>query len=265
MTLQLLSIHTYPIKSCAGIDHDTALAEARGFQGDRRFMIVDRDGKFITQRTDPNLARVKLKNESSGLRVSAQGFSDLHVPFDFDKDTKKAVEVWSSTLEAWDCGEAVADWFSRFLTRPVRLVGMDADIQRKRTSTVNAEDFEVSFADGYPYLLTASASLDDLNARLETPVPMDRFRANLVVSTEAAFIEESWRRIQIGSIIFQVVKPCGRCTITTVNQSSGIAGKEPLKTLSTYRRAGNQVNFGMNLLAETTGPVKRGDSVTVIQ
>ena len=263
-------LFVYPIKSCGG----TALAEARlddrGIVGDRAFMLVDDSGRFLTQRELPRMALVAPHlTERDGrphLAVSAPGQPDLDLT-PTDAGPRRSVVVWRSVCAAVDQGDAAAEWFSAAVGAPVRLVRM-ADEERRAVNP----DFAVAaagaantvgFADGYPLLLISEASLADLNSRLATPLPMNRFRPNIVISGCAAFAEDTWPRLRLGSIEFAGVKPCARCQITTIDQATArVHPREPLATLARYRRIDGDAMFGQNLIHLSRGVLRLGDPLT---
>ncbi|GIV83448.1 MAG: MOSC domain-containing protein [Candidatus Roseilinea sp.] len=264
MTIRVSALYCYPIKSCQGHALDETMTDVRGIVGDRRMMIVDSHGEFITQRTMPRLALIEpvMNNDGSiTLRAPNQPPASF-VPS--NAGPRVQVRVWRDVCGAIDQGEAVAAWLQNFLGMPARLVRIADDVVRRVDARyARRPSDQIGFADGYPFLLISQASLDDLNARLASPVPMNRFRPNIVVSGCDAFAEDHWRELRIGNIIFHVVKPCARCTIPTIDQDTAIAGREPLRTLSTYRTFGQKVLFGQNLVAANTGSLRVGDEVVI--
>lgn len=261
--LRLLDIIRYPVKSTAGHAVAEAVVEARGLAGDRRWMVVDAGGVFLSQRSTPRLALLRATPTPTGLRLSGPGRADLVVPRPEAGAPRRAVVVWDDTVAAAEA-PAAADWLAAYLGSPAALVYLPDDVVRPVDPAYGDAGDHVSFADGYPVLLTTTASLDDLNARLPAPLPMNRFRPNLVVEGGEAFEEDRWARVRIGDVAFRVVKPCARCAVTTVDQATGVPGKEPLKTLATFRRTEGKVMFGQNLIPEAGGTVHRGDRVEVL-
>ena len=255
----------YPIKSCKGIPCTSAQVERRGFQLDRRWMVTYEDGLLMTQRKVPKMALISVAIGPDHLAVNAPGMPELLVPFDPTKADVLQVQVWADIIPALHVGTAPSSWFSRFLGIPAKLVMMPESTVRPVNPRYAVAQDEVSFADAYPYLLLSEASVEDLNGRLESPLPMNRFRPNLVVKGCEPYEEDRWRVIQVGKITFHVVKPCSRCVLTTVDQDTGIKGEEPLYTLSTYRTRDNNVLFGQNLIATNTGAVTVGDRVEVLE
>ena len=259
----LSEIVIYPVKSCAGVSVPSAKLTDRGLEGDRRFMVVDASGAFVTQRGFPKLARVQARFVGAQLELSLDG-AGVAVAAE-PKGAGLQVKVWRSTVSAVDCGDEVAAWFSALLGAPMRLVYMPTSTGRTMNVDYAAEHEKVSFADGYPYLLTLESSLSELNARLSEPVPMDRFRPNLVLRGGKPWEEDAYDRLRIGALGFRVAKPCARCVIVTTEQDTGVqASKEPLRTLATYRTRDLGVIFGQNLIADRTdGVLTVGDAVHI--
>ena len=266
--MHLTELNIYPVKSLKGIALQSATVEARGLQYDRRWMLVDEDRQFFTQREVPKMATVKIDVGPDGLIASMNG-SQLHVATGSETGETDYVTVWGSTVKGAFYTREIDDWFSDALETACRLVVMPDSTKRVISPDFAIRKFEdhVSFADGYPFLLIGQSSFDDLNSRLEEPVPMNRFRPNLVVEGAEVFEEDTWKRIRIGSTEFHLVKPCARCVLTTVDQAIGEkTGHEPLKTLASYRTADGKVLFGQNLIAESVGGVVNvGDEVEVIE
>ena|SRR4028118_2077227 len=261
--IKLSGIYIYPIKSAAGIALETAQVGKRGFQYDRQWMVVDETGKFLTQRQYPRMALITVRLEGDNLVIEAPNKKTLSIPVHLDSPHCLPVKVWQDVCDAIPLGEEVTQWFSEFLGISCQLVYMPESSFRPIDSRYATPNEQVSFADGFPFLLISEASLQDLNERLDEPIPMNRFRPNLVVSGCEAFAEDGWRSIRIGSIPFRVVKPCDRCLITTVDQAQGIPGKEPLQTLAQYRRWHGKILFGQNLIQEELGTLQLGDSVEI--
>lgn len=264
--ISIKSIHYYPIKSCAGISLKTAEIGSKGFHNDRIFMVTKPDGTFITQRNFPKMALIKPVINGAVLEIQTTGMSNISVNFS-ESGMVKRVSIWDDTCQAIDQGDSVADWLSSFLKTTVRLVMMSKSFKRTldQNYAVSKND-ETGFADGFPFLLIAQESLDNLNSRLEKPITMDRFRPNIVVEGCDSYAEDSWRRIQIGEIIFEVVKPCVRCLITTIDQKTLNKSKEPLTTLATYRRSDlGGVQFGQNLIHHNQGLISINDEVKILK
>ncbi|MBD1805401.1 MOSC domain-containing protein [Microcoleus sp. FACHB-SPT15] len=261
--IKLSGIYIYPIKSARGISLETAQVENRGFQYDRRWMLVDETGKFMTQRKFPRMALIGVRLEGNQLIVEAPNHGSIAIPTSLDSGDTIFVQVWNDVCEAISLTAEVNQWFSEFLGTSCQLVFMPERSHRLVSSHYSMQNELVSFADAFPFLLTSEASLQDLNERLDEPVPMNRFRPNLVVSGCEAFAEDTWRQIRIGSILFHVVKGCDRCVVTTIDQTQGIRGKEPLVTLAKYRLWDRKVWFGQNLVPSQLGTLEVGDSVEI--
>ena len=258
------SLHIYPVKSCRGIDVDTAEVGPTGFRHDRQWMVVDADGTFISQRSHPVLARIGTRIEGDLLILEAPGLSPLEIACGNQPGDRRSVVVWKDACEAVSAGPRSAAWFSSLLGTPCELVRQQDDgIRRVDPLYADPED-RVAFADGFPFLLINGASVDDLNRRLVDPVPADRFRANIVVEGADAYSEDRWTSLQIGGIGFRVAKPCARCVVITTDQKDGARSDEPLRTLAGYRRLGGKVLFGQNLVHNSTGTICTGVEVRVV-
>jgi uncharacterized protein YcbX len=260
----LSEINIYPIKSARGISVKTSQLVERGLRFDRRWMVVGTDGQFITQRQQPRLALIAPRIELDRMIVSAPGMEDLGLPLEMDGPGVLPVRVWDDDVQAVPAGAEARQWFSEFLGISCQPVYMPEDSIRPVDPDYALNRDQVSFADAFPALLISQASLDDLNSRLAAPVPMNRFRPNLVVTGCAPYAEDAWRKIRIGEVIFHLVKPCARCATTTVDQATGMMGKEPLATLAQYRKQNGKVLFGQNLLHENPGTIETGQPVIII-
>jgi uncharacterized protein YcbX len=265
--MHLAEISIYPVKSLKGIRLTEAVVEARGLQFDRRWMITDKDGKFFTQRELPKMATIMTGITDQGLVLAADGLGEINAGFGPLERVEQVVEVWDDKPRALKYENNVNEWLSQVLETDCQLVYMPDDTRRAAEITLKDNNDIVSFADAYPFLLISENSLNDLNGRLPEPLPMDRFRPNFVVSGAEAFDEHNWKKFSVGENIFYGVKACKRCVMTTIDQQSGeLTGKEPLKTLATYRAVKGGVIFGENLLIENPGGVIRiGDEVKVIE
>jgi len=266
----LSEINIYPIKSLKGIPLTEAKIKRRGLEFDRRWMLVDDKNKFLTQREFPKMATIKVQIGEYNLQVSQNG-SDLKIPFLPNGDETARVQVWSSKCAARVYDDSINEWFSGVLQTKCRLVLMPEETRRKVNYfyAVHKDD-HVSFADGYPFLLIGENSLADLNSRLQDDLPMNRFRPNFVVKDSESFAEDGWKKIKIGASLFHVVKPCGRCVITTIDQTTGEKAKEPLKTLASFRipkrSVKKKIMFGQNLIVENEGNILRiGDEIEVLE
>jgi uncharacterized protein len=265
--VQLSECFIHPVKSCASIAVGGLDIEARGPAHDRRYMVVDGDGRFLTGRKLPRMVLIRAEPDGGGLRVQAPGMPGLAIAAPSDDATRIMVKVWGDEVAALSVAADAAGWLSAFLETHVRLVYMDGAAHRRVDPDHGEVGDEVSFADGYPLLLIGQASLDQLNDRLAVPLPITRFRPNLVVAGAAPHAEDAWRRIRIGAIRFDVVKPCTRCVFTTVDPATGTFDTrgEPLATLKTYRRGERGITFGVNLIARDHGRVRVGDPLEVIE
>ncbi len=251
--LHLSGLYRYALKSAAGEAlHETTL-DALGVQGDRRWMVVDAEtGRFLTQRLLAQMTQLQARwLDSSHLQLSAPGMADLPVAVPDTQAPLRGVTIWRDSLLVPDAGDQAAQWLSQFLGRACRLVQVSEPRARQIDTAYAEVGDKVAFADGFPLLLIGQASLDDLSARVGRPLPMLRFRPNLVVSGSEPYAEDSWTRIRIGELEFRVVKGCSRCIMTTLDPSSGerSADREPLTTLKTYREREGEVYFGQNLIA----------------
>lgn len=267
------ALHIYPVKSCRGHSIATADADNWGFVGDRRYMVVSAiDGLFLTQRTHPRMALIETELTARGLTLASPNHASVTVSsmVSATENPQRSVTIWKDTVAAVDCGDEVAEWLSRFLGLPLRLVHTGANFHRSVSPKHARPGDEVSFADGAPMLVVSEASLAELNDRIVAqggePVPMNRFRPNIVLSGGTAFAEDTLTRFRLGDVVFRHVGLCARCPITTTDQFTAARGKEPLKTLATFRRDvadPTDVNFGVNLVNETkSGTVRVGDEVT---
>lgn len=260
----LSGINIYPIKSTKGISLETAFVEERGIQFDRRWMVVDEAGVFLSQRDYPRLALVVTMIKPDGLCVDAPGMPTLTLPVKPKSNEIVKVRVHDDITKGVSAGEEAGNWFSDFLGVSCRVVFMPDEIIRPVDPDYARENDIVSYADAFPLLLISQPSLDDLNSRLAVPVPMNRFRPNVVISGCRAFDEDKWKKILVGDTVFHVTKPCSRCVTTTVDQTTGVQGKEPLATLSKYRKVDGQVLFGQNIIPEKRGMLHVGDIVELI-
>ena len=286
MSARILSLHIYPVKSCAGIALNESPIDRAGLAHDRRWMLIDADGKFMTQRQWPAMALIRTALTADSLRLSAPGMSDLEVALDGSglEPGAESVAVWSDTTSGQRESAAAGQWFSDFLKTPCRLYKVDASAQRNaKPDWVSrwvdahpdlAEPFAgqhcFGFADGFPLLVANQASLDDLNARLQAkgvaPVPMDRFRPNIVVEGEwEAFEEDHTAMITAAGVRMAFVKPCTRCSIPDIDQRTAQQYDEPGRTLAGYRNLEIGVVFGQNAIldAPAGASLKAGDEVEI--
>lgn len=269
MNLLLSEIFIYPIKSVGGISLNEAVVEQRGLQFDRRMMLIDENGMFITQRNYPEMALLKTKIINDELIVyHSVNKHSISIPLrELSQSSRKIkVTIWDDECSALIVSDEVNQFFSDILKIKCSLVYMPDE--EKRIVDPNkkyvADKHIVSFADGYPFLIIGQSSLDELNRRMPKPLPMNRFRTNFVFTGGEPFEEDNWSDFLIGEIKFKSVKPCARCVITTTDQNTAERKEEPLKTLASFRRFGNKVLFGMNLVAYDTGKLRVGDQIILI-
>ncbi|MFE9774369.1 MOSC domain-containing protein [Streptomyces sp. NPDC005931] len=270
---RLHSIHVHPVKAFRSLPLREVVVEPWGPAGDRRWMLIDDGGKVVTQRRQPRLALAAAELlPGGGVRLSAPGMDPLTVPVPRPAGTTLTAQLFDDKVEVVPAEDAAAHaWCSTYLGIGARLVHMDDPATRRAVDPEYALPGEsVTFADGYPLLLTTTASLDHLNSLIaqgghaaEGPLPMSRFRPNLVVEGTVPWEEDGWTRVTVGEVAFRVAKPCGRCVVTTTDQGTARRGKEPLHTLAAHRRVEDRLVFGQNLVPLSTGTVRVGDPVTV--
>jgi uncharacterized protein len=266
MATTVTEINIYPVKSLGGISIDSVESALRGLQHDRRFMLIDENHEFLTQREHPQMATIRAAIDGHDLVLSSPFEDSIAVPLQPRALPTRTVKVWSSRVHAHTVSAEADTWLSDYLGVNARLVYMP-DTTERRVSPEYAKNSEVvSFADGYPVLIASEESLAELNSRITVAggkaVTMDRFRANIVVKGCKAFAEDTWRDFEIGSAGFRGVKPCTRCQVTTTDQATGeVLGPEPLRTLATFRDSPKGVRFGMNLLPTKLGTLRIGDSI----
>jgi uncharacterized protein YcbX len=267
---QLSEIWVYPVKSLGGIPLQESKVTDRGLELDRRWLLVDNEGRFLSQREYPELALFKPEITKDFLRITHRVLLEsidilLHPVFS-DAASKIEVTVWDDTIDAYEVNPTISDWFTKLLGFSTRLVYMPDESERKLDPDYTITGNEItSFSDAYPFLIIGQSSLDDLNGRLAVKISMNRFRPNFVFTNGEAFEEDTWREFKIGDVSFIGVKPCDRCVMTTVDQEKGlISGKDPLKTLAQYRNFGNKVLFGQNVIGLELGTVSVGDEIRVL-
>jgi uncharacterized protein YcbX len=259
--LLLTSLHVYPIKSAAGLTPATWDVDGYGLRYDRRWMIVDVAGKMISQRTHPRLALVRPAIDDGTLRIETAGMPALELPLAPVPAVTTPATIWDDTCAAVWTGERAARWFSEVLETDCSLVYMPETTVRPADTTYAPPGHRVSFADAFAFLLISEESLADLNGRMPSPLPINRFRPNLVIAGGAPFGEDGLGSFRIGALPFRVVKPCDRCVLTTTDQATAERGLEPLRTLATYRRWDGKVWFGQNVVHEGTGRLAVGDAL----
>jgi uncharacterized protein YcbX/ferredoxin len=263
----LQNINVYPIKSSAGIELSSSWVEELGLAFDRRFVVADLSGEFITARTQPRLCLIQANLTASGMILTAPDMPALVISYQKLTNNYVAVNIWENNINAQQCLADINQWFSEYLKLPCQLLFYGTDSQR----LVKNRTSPVSFADGYPLLLISQGSLDHLNTHYQTSeaaISMAQFRPNLVVNNCEAFAEDTWQHIRIGEVEFEIAKPCTRCIFTTINPQTGEKHllQEPLKTLMSYRQVeSGDVIFGQNLVALNQGQIKQGDQVEVLK
>ncbi len=256
--LHLTGLHVYPIKSAGGSTVEEWEVDGFGLRHDRRWMVIDQQGRLITQRGQPRLALVRPAIEGDTLRITAPDMPVLELPLHPEPSVTTTAVVWHDACEAVWTGERPTAWFSAALGTPCSLVYMPEDTIRPADPAFAPPGVRVSFADAFPFLLISEESLADLNARLQRPIPMNRFRPNLVIRGGSPYVEDSLDAFRLGGIAFRVVKPCDRCVVTTTDQETTERGVEPLRTLATFRKVGGEVMFGQNVVHLGTGRLSVG-------
>ena len=264
--IRVAQIRLYPVKGLRGHAVPHAAVEPWGLAGDRRFMVVDPGGRFITQRQLPRMALVEAALVPGGVALSMQGVGRVDVAEPPAEAPTVEASIFRDTVPSRDAGDGAAAWLSAALGRPCRLVHMAEPATARRVDPAfSAATDHVSFADGFPLLVTNMASLDDLNGRLGRPVGMDRFRANVVVEGARAWEEDGWAVLRIGGVRFLGPQDCARCAVPTIDQDTGVKSDddEPLRTLASFRRkAAGRIIFGQNLIPCGGGRIAVGDTLT---
>ncbi len=260
--LILTEIWIYPIKSLPGIRMQKWDVKQKGLRYDRRWMLVDLEGKFMTQRTSTNMALFSTILEGDRLTISYRGDSISLLLNQEPAGKSFQAQIWNDPVDVVEVDESFSSWFSEKLGMVCKLVSFP-EKNKRAVDPAYIKDHEVSLADGYPFLIIGEQTLLDLNSRLEVPIEMRRFRPNFVFSGGQAFDEDTWKNFTIGSIGFIGVKPCARCAIPTIDPDTGVKGVEPTKTLATYRTRNNTILFGQNLVALNDGEIQVGDQLTI--
>ncbi|MBL8712814.1 MAG: MOSC domain-containing protein [Alphaproteobacteria bacterium] len=267
--MKVESLHIYPVKGCRAVDVTEAALEQRGLAHDRRWMIVDENYKFATQREVPAMAAIETAIAGDMLALGLNG-SAIGIDFPSPHAQKHTVTIWKQQVEAYAAGAAADKWVSQALGFRAHLV-WQGGLPRTIASSQAEPDTPTSFADDFPVLVTLAESLADLNTRMAHPLPMNRFRPNIVISGAPAWSEDTWRKIRIRGTVIDLPKPCLRCAVTTTDQQLGLRSpdNEPLKTLKTFRLMREPgmtgVVFGQNGIPESTGVVHVGDTVEITQ
>lgn len=261
MNYVVKELYIYPIKSLAGISVESAQAEEMGFENDRRWMLIDEENQLITQREHPELSQFYPQIKGDEMEISH--YDSVH-KFLIDESLDEPVfsKVWDDDSKVVEVNKATSSWFSERLGFGCKLVKIINKGDRKHNSSRLNQTLNVSLADGYPYLLIGSESLDQLNEKLKEKITMQRFRPNIVISTVVAHEEDFFDTFQIGNLKFKNAKPCGRCVMVNNNPQTASVSKEPLKTLSTYRTSNNNVYFGTNILCLNEGKIAVGDTLS---
>ncbi len=263
--LALQQINIYPLKSARGISLPQANVAKWGLEDDRIFMLVDKEGNFLSQRQFPLMATIEVKKSAQGQFVFSHAQKDALCVEPLSFNGQMPVKIWKDQLQANTFPAAINNWFRDILATECFLVAMPEQQNRQVDLDYAQKGDQTAFSDGFPLLLISQASLDELNQRLKSPIPMNRFRPNLVIAGGNAFQEDNWEKIRIGEVIFDVVKPCSRCIIPTTDQKTGKRqGAEPLQTLATYRKKDGKIYFGQNLIQRNLGIIKLQDTVTVL-
>ena len=261
--LKISHLFIYPIKSLGGIELTSSVVEERGLQYDRRWMLIDEQNRFITQREHSQLALFRTAISSDHLEVFhlSDPLNRILIPLQYDQHQRFDVTVWDDVCPAVAVSIEADQWFSQRLHQSVRLVYMPENSRREIDPDYAFQQEITSFSDGYPILLLGQASLDDLNTKLKDPIGMDRFRPNIVFTGGEAFCEDAMQSITIGDVKMMGVKNCARCIMTTTDQQTGERSSEPLATLSTYRKRNNKIYFGQNVIPVSSGIIRVGDAI----
>lgn len=258
--MNVSKLFIYPIKGCGGISLECAEIDEFGLKGDRQYMVVDQNGQFLSQRKHPKMSLIHTTIEGGFINVSYDGMNGLTLEPSMETNDV-AVRIWDDDVTATDMGEAASLWFSEVLGQKVHLVVIGQHYRRNVHISDTTYSSKLHFGDSCPILVISQGSLDDLNSRLDAPITIDRFRPNIVVTGAEPYSEDQWSYFRAGDQLFQFGKRCGRCTVTTIDQQTAVSGKEPLKTLSTYRKANGNVYFGSYYLPVTRGVLKVGTEV----
>lgn len=263
--MRVKEIIIYPIKSLGGINMQESFCEEKGLQYDRRMMLINKDGRFLTQREFPQMALIGAKQEEDGFSFYQKKNPDekLFIPHEAELHSDRKVTVWNHEFSAKKMDDNYSEWFADFLRSDVNLVKMDHESIRQKSLIKAPSKTAMSMADGYPYLFISEETLSDLNSRLQVPLPMNRFRPNIVLKDTVTNGEEAVDKFQINQLRFRMIKPCARCIMTTIDQKTAKKLVEPLKTLSTYKKKANKIYFGMNAVNLDPGFIKIGDKLSI--
>lgn len=262
--LQISELYIYPIKSLAGIAVTEALVTKTGFEHDRRWMLVDENGRFISQREVPEMALLQVSVQDNGLLATHKTKGNrIFIPFQSTGRQVK-VTIWDDTCSAEYVNRGTDKWFTAMLGINCRLVYMPDETKRIVDQRYAPGNAVTSFSDAYPFMIIGQASLDDLNSRLDQALPTNRFRPNIVFTGGQPFEEDRMGHFTVGDIDFYGVKLCARCNIITIDQDNAQSGKEPAKTLAGYRKKNNKILFGQNLVHQGAGIISIGDRMQII-
>jgi uncharacterized protein len=257
MPIEIAELLVYPVKSLRGVSLTCSHVERRGLRHDRRWMVVDADGRFMTQRELYKMALIDTAITDSGLVLSQEGKGSVEVPFE-PKGATREVQVWKSFCQAQEVGEEPNRWLSDTLGRSAALVYMPETTERPLAPPEGKQGEVIAFSDAQPILIASQASIEDLNGKLKNPIPIRRFRPNVVVKGCDAFEEDRWQSIQFGDVALRKTKRCGRCLVTTIDIQTGTPSDEPLRTLNAFRKDGNNVFFGCYYVPESFGELRIG-------
>lgn len=262
-SISLTEIHVYPVKSLSGIQVNQWPVSKNGLLYDRKWMLIDTNRQFLSQRTTPRMTLIKTTISSEHLILSAPGMPDLPLPLHPSGGEVIDSTIWHDQCAARSASIDADKWLSHFLDINCRLVYQPDELIRPVNPEFSNPSDQVSFADGFPFLIVSQESLNALNHEMQLNLPMIRFRPNLVVSGCASYEEDAWRKISIGNIGFRLTKPCARCSVPTIDPMTGKSGKEPLTTLNRTRKWQNKIYFGQNALHDQSGILRVGDSVLI--
>ncbi|WP_394753386.1 MOSC domain-containing protein [Crenothrix sp.] len=262
-TYTLSSISVYPVKSLTGINVTRWPVTKTGLQYDRKWMLIDNEGHFLSQRTLPRMTLIKTALTADALQLSAHGMTELSLPLLPPPGEVITSQIWHDYCAAQSVSAKADQWLSDFLGSDCRIVYQTDDSIRRVDPNYGLASDQASFSDGFPFLIIAENSLASLNQAMQLDLPMKRFRPNLVISGCPEYAEDSWREISIGNIDFRLPKACARCPVPTIDPETGKLGKEPLTTLNRIRKWNNKVYFGQNALHNQCGELAVGDAVII--
>lgn len=264
--MKISELYIHPIKSASAVAVQTVQLNALGPQFDRRWMVVDANDKFMTQRTTPSMCHIQASVQQGTLTLSTNNGTQNTPTLDVtERQETRSVQVWADHVQATDCGDAAAKWLSDFLGKPCRLVEINDDTNRQVDPEFATKGETVSFADGFPTLIASQASLDEFNSHLDKAVDMRRFRPNIVIEGTTPYAEDSWKRIRINKIEFDLVRPCSRCIMPSINPDTAAKELHINDVLLKTRKRGRQTFFGQNALHNGTGTLNVGDRIELIE